>query len=463
MNGTRTQAHREVEFKFRVPQDFALESLLQGDFTAEKSPLRNMSAIYFDTTAATLLRWGITMRPRTGGGDDGWHMKIPVFDSGVSSGASVRSELHVDAPAGEPPAQFIAVIGTLLRDSELVPLARVDTVRTPYFISQCGEEILEVVSDHVQVYRGENLVDSFHEVEVELLQDSGLGVAKKLVTLLKSVGATPSSVSKASAGFGAVATAQPDVPKLPRPKKSALPYDLVRWALTQQARSVIRTEVQSHLDHSPEFLIHELTFTSQVLSVLSAYLDPTETLTMLEEIDWLVTELSSPEQIDVDHARAISSLDAIHDPLDRHEALLAIEAYFDRRGISAQSSAIAAQRSDRYFYFFSDLMDFSTIPPVTDLAYSPEKIWKNIDPGNLQSAAKIFQRVFPKKSRKILARVPSENLLVNPSQIREVLRRIAMDPHTTAAAAYSLGIAVGQLSINAGTSAAFTIGGETRG
>ncbi len=446
MSDTGTRTHLEVEFKFRVPEDFSLEPLVKANFDCESAPIRNMSATYFDTTAATLMRWGITMRHRTGGSDDGWHLKIPVFDSGISAGASVRSELHVDGTAGDPPAQFIAMIGALLRDSEVVPLARVITARTPFFISVSNERVVEVVSDHVQVYRGENLVDSFHEVEVELLSDSGLRVAKKLRNLLEAAGATPSSVSKASAGFGAIASAQPDVPKLPRPKKSALPYDLVRWALTQQVRAVIRTEVQSHLDHSPEFLIRELNFTSQALSAVNRYLDPSEVATLREEINWLVTELSSPEQVHLDHARAIASLDTIYDPLDRHEALVAIEAYFDRRGISAQSSAIAAQRSDRYFYFFSDLMDFATVPPVTDLAYTPRKIWKNIDSVDLPTAAKIFHRVFPKKSHKILANSSALNPPDNQSEIRETIRRIAMDPHTTAAGAYALGTAVGHLS-----------------
>lgn len=457
MNGTGTHTHREVEFKFRVPEDFAIEPLIMSDFaknvTVEKDLNRHMSATYFDTTTGTLLRWGITMRHRTGGCDDGWHIKIPVVHPRVSAGASVRSELHVDAPAGDPPAQFLGVVGALLRDSELLPLATVETIRQPFFVSQSGERVLEVVSDQVHVYRHESLVDTFHEIEIELLQESGLPVAKKLMAILTTAGASPSSVSKASAGFGAVANAQPDVPQLPRPKKSALPCDLIRWALTEQVRSVIRAEVQSHLDHSTASLVHELNLTSQLLTALRAYLDPADTLTIHEEINWLVTELSSPDQINLNHGRAVSALDVIHDPLDRHEAFLAIEAYFDRRGMSAQSSAIAAQRSDRYLYFFSDLMDFATVPPVTQLAYEPQKIWKNIDIADLPFAARTFHKIFPKKSRKILAGLSAtqsitHQSITHQSEDRELLRKIAMDSHTTAAGAYSLGTAVGQLSIS---------------
>lgn len=474
MGKTRTATHREVEFKLRVPKDFQLESFMVRDFAAQSAPIRQMSAVYFDTPAATLLRWGITMRHRSGGTDDGWHLKIPIFDSGISTGASVRSELHVDRSvdrsndrsleqstdrsADDPPAQFMAVVGALLRDSELVPIARVETTRTPFYISHSGERILEVVSDHVQVYRGEHLVDTFHEIEVELLQEFGLPMAEELTRVLTAAGATPSSVSKASAGFGAVSTAQPDVPKLPLPKKSALPVDLVRWALTRQVRAVLRTEVQSHIDHTSEFLIYELNLTSQILSMLAAYLDPTEVGALLEEIQWLTVELSSPERIHADQALAISALDVVHDPLDRHEALLAIESYFNRRGVAAQSSAIAAQRSDRYLYFFSDVMDFATEPPVTDLAFAQTKIWNHVDPEHLLIFARVFQLIFPKKSRKILNTFSLDTALLNHDDTRELLRRIAMDPHTTVAGAYSLGSAVGRLSVTAGT-----VGGESRG
>jgi hypothetical protein len=103
-------------------------------------------------------------------------------------------------------------------------------------------------------------------------------------------------------------------------------------------------------------------------------------------------------------------------------------------------------------------MDFATVPPVTDLAFVPQKIWENIDVADLPTAARIFRKVFPKKSRKILADSSITPITTHPPQNRELLRRIALDPHTTPAGAYSLGTAVSQLSNSPNA-----IGGDSRG
>ena len=96
MNSTPTEQHVETEFKFRVPADFELPSFPQSLGTWTTEATRNMDATYWDTTDATLLRWGITMRTRSGGGDDGWHLKIPTPHRKQPKGASVRTELHRD-------------------------------------------------------------------------------------------------------------------------------------------------------------------------------------------------------------------------------------------------------------------------------------------------------------------------------------------------------------------------------
>lgn len=446
MAATATGMHREVEFKFRVPENFDLGSILSG-FSADSEPDRHMSATYFDTTQATLLRWGITMRYRTGGTDDGWHLKIPSFGEKTISGASVRNELHTHGSPHEIPAQFISTVAALLRDTEIGPLARVETSRSPHIVVKSGQPILEVVSDYVQVFQGETVIDSFHEVEVELLEPSGLSTAKKIVSALRASEATPSSVSKAAAAFGSIAKKQPDIPQLPRPTKSALPYDLVRWAISNQARAIIHAEVQSHLNDSSALLIRELESALKLLQALHAYLEPVETQSLREEITWLITELASPDQINADHTLAISALSAIVDPLDRHEAHVAIETYFDRRGISAQSSAIAAQRSDRYLHFFSDLMDFATVPPVTELAFAPQKLWRYIDHEDREFAAHVFHKIFPKKARKIAKLADTRTLRPSATiEVGDLFRRIALSGHTGPAGAYALGVAVGQLA-----------------
>jgi inorganic triphosphatase YgiF len=126
--------HREVEYKYRVPAklDVDVADLLkQCGASVRAEPQRSMSATYFDTANLTLLRWGITLRYRTGGGDDGWHLKIPNDDS---VGSVVRDEIHVDASPGAVPIQLASIVAPLVRRQEILPLALVHTERTPFLV-----------------------------------------------------------------------------------------------------------------------------------------------------------------------------------------------------------------------------------------------------------------------------------------------------------------------------------------
>lgn len=449
MGKQAVQTHREVEFKFRVSPDFDLTTILRGDFAAVEEPTRHMTATYFDTTAASLLRWGITMRHRTGGADDGWHLKIPVFNEASDRGATTRNELHTSDPAGMPPAALMSAVAILLRDAEVVPLARVETTRRPFIIAGEIGELLEVVSDHVAVFQGEQQRDNFHEIEIEIVDPSGLGQAHALIEVLLEAGATPSSVSKAAAAFGPAASQQPDIPFIPRPKKSAIPYDLIRWAIAEQARNVIHAEIESHLHNDPSELIRELRNTSDLMKALGSFLDSEETEQLLDEINWLLSELASPSQLSEEYDFVIRAMDSIEDPLDRHEAQLAIDSYFDRKKLGASSSAIAAQRSDRYLYLFSDLMDFAKVPPVADTAFTSQKFWNGINPESRDVIARHFHNVFPKKAQRILER--QQPTLIQQSgaiPLHDLLRQIALDSKEGTAGAFVLGFAAGRNRVN---------------
>ena len=448
MGAGSTQTHREVEFKFRVPDHFELPDLAIDSAEVSVEPIRKMTATYFDTTDATLLRWGITMRKRTGGSDDGWHLKIPVFGDSTDSGASVRNELHSSESGDLPPAEFISTVAALLRDSEVVPLARVETERAPSTVFRDQEPAVEVVDDRVKVFQGESLVDSFREIEVELLDEDSMKLAGKIVAELRDRGAQTSSVSKASAAFGPLARRQPDVPLLPIPKKSALPCDLVRWAINQQVRHVVTTEVTSHVHGSTTELERELASMSELMHALSVFLEPQENAELLSGIEWLHGELESPAIFEGQREAGIRAVSKVPDPLDRHEASEAVESFFSRKILSARSSAIAAQRSDRYLYLFSDLMDFARVPPVTDAAYIPQNFLKAIPRDSQTQVAKIFIHVFPKKAAKILNKGPLVGAMSddrdNHIDVTSALRSVATDPETEKSAAFALGIALGR-------------------
>src|ERR1700753_3800659 len=84
--------HLEIEQKFDVDPGFTRPSFgaLTG-VTADEPVLHHLSATYFDTADGRLAASKITLRRRTGGTDEGWHLKLPA-------GAGARREMH--APLG---------------------------------------------------------------------------------------------------------------------------------------------------------------------------------------------------------------------------------------------------------------------------------------------------------------------------------------------------------------------------
>ena len=86
---TMAEAHTEIEQKFDVDASFALPALSEvvPTVTDVETVVIEFEAIYFDTDDLRLAARKITLRRRSGGEDQGWHLKLPV-------GKGVRVEYH---------------------------------------------------------------------------------------------------------------------------------------------------------------------------------------------------------------------------------------------------------------------------------------------------------------------------------------------------------------------------------
>lgn len=69
----------EVEAKFSVTSDTVVPDLttIMGVEQIVSTKVHHLSAVYYDTEDLRLTRSKITLRRRTGGTDDGWHIKFP--------------------------------------------------------------------------------------------------------------------------------------------------------------------------------------------------------------------------------------------------------------------------------------------------------------------------------------------------------------------------------------------------
>ena len=83
-----------------------------------------LEAVYFDTPTLILATRGITLRCRTGGTDDGWHLTLPT-------GPDRREKLH--APLGQPetvPEELADHLQVYARGERIVAVVRLSTQRT---------------------------------------------------------------------------------------------------------------------------------------------------------------------------------------------------------------------------------------------------------------------------------------------------------------------------------------------
>lgn len=173
----------EVERKYDVEAGTALPDLSPWDVRpADRFAL---DATYYDTADLALRRAHLTLRRRTGGHDEGWHLKLPA-------GAD-RQELRLPLQ-DDVPEQLVALVAEQARGVPLRPVAHLATDRTVHVLCDPhGAPAAELADDRVVARR---LVDGrelqWREWEVELLGDDR-GVLDRVEAVLLAAGARPST------------------------------------------------------------------------------------------------------------------------------------------------------------------------------------------------------------------------------------------------------------------------------
>ncbi len=170
--GGRLTEHLETELKLDVDPGFAvpdLGGLISGQ-TVSDPEVRHLVANYFDTSDLRLAAAPVTLRRRTGGPDEGWHLKLPV-------GAGTRRELQAplgDDPTAVPP-QLASLVATWAGDRPLQVVAVLETRRTVRNLVAADGTVLAEVADDLVTGRlpsaGHTPPEpvTWREIEVELV------------------------------------------------------------------------------------------------------------------------------------------------------------------------------------------------------------------------------------------------------------------------------------------------------
>ena len=154
----------EVERKYDVDPETPLPrwEALPGVDAVSPGALRTLDAQYFDTADGTLSRAGVALRRRTGGPDEGWHVKGPRQGDG---------RLELGWPLGEGDALPSAVATTVSEwtSAPLTPLARIENDRTAYLLTGPDGVVAEFVDDRVRASDlRQNVKREWREWEMEL-------------------------------------------------------------------------------------------------------------------------------------------------------------------------------------------------------------------------------------------------------------------------------------------------------
>lgn len=391
---TSPTTHREVERKLRVHAMFDLPDLAAAGVASSVEVVEpfTMRAIYHDTADLALFRWGITLRRREGGPDEGWHMKLPV----AGADGSTRDELRLPLDAGQVgsvPGAFVEVVSPLLRGRPLAAAVTLSTDRSPRILrSEDGTDLVEVVDDIVSVLRDGRTVTVFREVEVEAVDPTDPAAHDTMAAVvdhLVALGAEPSSVSKAASALGPRTAEPPDVPQLPVPGPDGLAVDAIRAVLSQHVRHLLMADIGVRRDLPDS--VHQMRVAARrlrsALATFAPLIEPEADAALREELKWMASELGAIRDTEVMLDRLDRHAGMLDDPADTELARGAIDPLLKARLSAARSSALAALRSDRHQQLVDDLMSAAVSPPVTDAAYVPceeallplvAKTWKRL-------------------------------------------------------------------------------------
>lgn len=135
----------EVERKYDVDVTTPLPTweAIPGVDAVTSGELRELDARYFDTHDVALSRAGVALRRRTGGPDEGWHIKGPREGDG---------RLELGWPLGDDETLPDAVSAEIARwtTGPLTPLARIRNNRTAYLLTGPAGVVAEFVDDRVR-------------------------------------------------------------------------------------------------------------------------------------------------------------------------------------------------------------------------------------------------------------------------------------------------------------------------
>ncbi len=355
--------HLEVERKYDVPDTARLPDLTALPGVQVDAPLvLDQVAGYHDTDDRRLLRARVTLRRRTGGVDDGWHLKLP------GPGGS-REEVHLPLGPADVPELLADRVLALTRRRRLGPVVTLSTQRTLHRLRDAdGQVLAEVCDDVVTVTPGGT---RWREWEVELVTGDD-ALLDEIGALLEAAGASPSSSrSKLARALGEPpgrpASLTNHSGDQPSTGDTLLGYLRAQHArLLEQDRAVRAGDPDG---------VHQLRVAARRLrSALASYrpvLDAGVSGPVEDELRWLGAALAGARDAQVQQARLDTLLDTEPPGAGREAVRRRLAEALGAQRAAADLVAARALRDDRYLALLDSLEELLDHPPFLDAADRP--------------------------------------------------------------------------------------------
>jgi CHAD domain-containing protein len=415
LNGV-PHTHDEVERAFSpgpgadLPDLTELETVRLVELTGEDE----LDATYYDVPGLSLLRAGVTLRCRTGGADEGWHLKLP----GVTPSARAELQSDLDAGANRPPAQLDDLVAGWSRGVALAPVARIRTHRrTSRLVGADGVVLAEVAEDQVEGHPAQVGAEPrrWREWEVELRNGDG-ALLDEVEEFLAGLGVPRSRVQrKLSLVLDAGPPEQtPFDGKLI--KKSPAGLLLHRW-LAEQVREI--ELLDPVVRHGGTGGIHGMRKACRRLRAALATFRPLvereRTDPIRDELRWLARSLGRARDDEVVLERIAKMLDGESKAANPPSARRVLDRYALTRAAQDQADVAGVLGSQRYFALRTALDALATEPPWTAAADQPAR---DVLPGLVRKEQKRVRRRHqaedPHELRKAVKRLRYAYELVEP-------------------------------------------------
>ncbi|HEX2054130.1 MAG TPA: CYTH and CHAD domain-containing protein [Actinomycetota bacterium] len=326
----------EREIKLQAAAGFTLPQ-----FPGTPIGPRRFTSTYFDTEDFRLAAARITLRRRVESRRGVWQLKIPRD--------TARLELEERGGPLKPPASMVKLLSAPLRGNQLVPVAKLRTVRTGTTVMDGDRRVAEVVFDSVQVVKGLTVVNRFNEIEVELL-DGTEDDLQQLGSALRAVGAQDADGRPKLFQALNIEVAKPEPEEPP-----ATDLARIQRMITDQFRTILRHDPGTRLGDDPEDLHQHRVAIRKLRSLLQAagMLDPGWAESLRSELEWIGDLLNPVRDLDVmiPYFRADTKL------LLPDEAAL-VEVFLDKLRADreiARLKMLKALESDRYLALLNTL------------------------------------------------------------------------------------------------------------